>query len=58
MSTLTWRICNRRGGFIGRHLVRQLLAEQVTVVALMMPGEPVPAEWATRVRCVTGTCEP
>ena len=54
MSTLTSAFITGAGGFIGRHLVRQLLAEQVRVVALMMPGEPVPAEWGSRVRCVTG----
>ena len=54
MSALNSAFITGAGGFIGRHLVRQLLAEQVSVVALMMPGEPVPAEWGTRVRCVTG----
>lgn len=42
------------GGFIGRHLVEQLLAEGVAVTALMMPGEPVPQAWGERVRTVTG----
>ncbi|MCY1335094.1 Aurachin B dehydrogenase [compost metagenome] len=42
------------GGFIGRHLVRRLLVEEVRVVALMLPGEPVPAEWGDRVRVVKG----
>lgn len=54
MSTLNSAFVTGAGGFIGRHLVRQLLAEQVSVVALMMPGEPIPSEWDERVRCVTG----
>ncbi len=54
MSRLTSAFVTGAGGFIGRHLVRQLLAEHVRVVALMLPGEAVPAEWAGRVRCVTG----
>lgn len=54
MSELNSAFVTGAGGFIGRHLVRQLLAEQVSVVALMMPGEPVPSEWGDRVRCVIG----
>ncbi|WOX05159.1 NAD-dependent epimerase/dehydratase family protein [Microbulbifer pacificus] len=42
------------GGFIGRHLVAQLLAQGCNVTALMLPGEPVPHTWAGRVRTVTG----
>lgn len=42
------------GGFIGRHLVRQLIAEGVSVVALMMPGEAVPNGWDDRIRTVVG----
>lgn len=42
------------GGFIGRHLVQALLAEKVRVVALMLPGEPVPVEWGDAVQTVTG----
>jgi len=42
------------GGFIGRHLVEQLLVEGVAVTALMMPGEPVPKSWGEKVRTVTG----
>jgi nucleoside-diphosphate-sugar epimerase len=42
------------GGFIGRHLVRQLLAEEISVVALMLPGEVVPNEWGERVHCIEG----
>lgn len=42
------------GGFIGRHLVRRLLTEEVRVVALMLPDEPVPVEWGGRVKVVKG----
>ena len=42
------------GGFIGRHLVRQLVSEGVEIVALMMPGELVPDEWGDGVRLVVG----
>ncbi|MEL7937535.1 MULTISPECIES: NAD-dependent epimerase/dehydratase family protein [Pseudomonas] len=54
MAALNSAFVTGAGGFIGRHLVRRLLAEQVAVVALMMPGEPVPAEWGDRVRVVVG----
>ncbi|KES22194.1 Nucleoside-diphosphate-sugar epimerase [Pseudomonas citronellolis] len=54
MSRLQSAFVTGAGGFIGRHLVRQLLAEQVAVVALMMPGEAVPAEWGDNVRVVVG----
>ncbi|WP_193164507.1 NAD-dependent epimerase/dehydratase family protein [Microbulbifer hainanensis] len=42
------------GGFIGRHLVAQLLERGCYVTALMLAGEPVPAAWEGRVRTVTG----
>ena len=42
------------GGFIGRHLVRQLLEQDIAVVALMLPNEPLPEEWGDRVRIVVG----
>ncbi|CAD5108422.1 NAD-dependent epimerase/dehydratase family protein [Zestomonas carbonaria] len=54
MSQMHSAFVTGAGGFIGRHLVRQLLAEQVRVVALMLPGEPVPAEWGERVEVVIG----
>ncbi len=54
MKALNSAFVTGAGGFIGRHLVRRLLAEQVSVVALMMPGEPVPLEWGERVRVVIG----
>ena len=46
MSQLNSAFVTGAGGFIGRYLVRQLLTEKVRVVALMMPGEPVPEDWA------------
>ncbi|MBC9250962.1 NAD-dependent dehydratase [Pseudomonas alcaligenes] len=54
MSRLTSAFVTGAGGFIGRHLVRQLLAENIEVVALLMPGEPAPAEWQSQVRTVVG----
>lgn len=57
MSQLHTAFVTGAGGFIGRHLVRQLLTEKVNVVALMMPGEPVPEDWALwgdQLRTVTG----
>lgn len=54
MSQMNSAFVTGAGGFIGRHLVRQLLREDVAVVALMMPGEAKPEEWADRVRIVTG----
>ncbi|WP_226667577.1 NAD-dependent epimerase/dehydratase family protein [Microbulbifer aggregans] len=42
------------GGFIGRHLVAELLEQGCNVTALMLPGEPVPHTWGGRVRTVTG----
>ncbi|MCY1417472.1 Aurachin B dehydrogenase [compost metagenome] len=54
MSQMHSAFVTGAGGFIGRHLVRQLLAEDVRVVALMVPGELVPAEWGERVRVVIG----
>ncbi|MFU5460606.1 NAD-dependent epimerase/dehydratase family protein [Pseudomonas aeruginosa] len=54
MGTVNSAFVTGAGGFIGRHLVRRLLADQVSVVALMMPGEPVPPEWGERVRVVIG----
>ncbi|WP_160154071.1 NAD(P)-dependent oxidoreductase [Microbulbifer sp. ALW1] len=57
MSQLNSAFVTGAGGFIGRHLVRQLLTEKVNVVALMVPGEPVPEEWAAwgdQLRMVIG----
>lgn len=42
------------GGFIGKYLVKGLLAEEYQVTALMLPGEPVPQEWRGRVKLVEG----
>jgi len=54
MSELKSAFITGAGGFIGRHLVHQLLQENVSVVALMMPNEPIPEQWEKRVRVVTG----
>lgn len=54
MSILDSAFVTGAGGFIGRHLVRALLEDDISVVALMMPGEPIPSEWGERVRVVTG----
>jgi nucleoside-diphosphate-sugar epimerase len=45
MSELKSAFITGAGGFIGRHLVHQLLQENVSVVALMMPNEPIPEQW-------------
>lgn len=42
------------GGFIGRHLVREMIAQNINVVALLLPTEPVPEEWGDQVKVVTG----
>ncbi|ASD69525.1 NAD-dependent epimerase/dehydratase family protein [Pseudoalteromonas piscicida] len=42
------------GGFIGRHLVAELLKRDVVITALMLPGESVPTEWGSKVRIITG----
>jgi nucleoside-diphosphate-sugar epimerase len=54
MSLLNSAFITGAGGFIGRHLVRQLLAENVSIVALMMPDELVPEDWGDSVRTVVG----
>jgi nucleoside-diphosphate-sugar epimerase len=41
-------------GFIGRWLVRRLLAERCFVRAFVLPGETVPDEWAVPVEVVRG----
>ncbi|NBC18492.1 MAG: NAD-dependent epimerase/dehydratase family protein, partial [Bacteroidetes bacterium] len=41
-------------GFIGRHLVRQLVREDVPVRAFVLPGEIVPAEWHDDVAVARG----
>ncbi|WP_153915541.1 NAD-dependent epimerase/dehydratase family protein [Shewanella sp. TC10] len=42
------------GGFIGRHLVRDLLEKGYKVTALMFAGEAAPIEWQGRVKQVEG----
>ncbi|MFY8274255.1 NAD-dependent epimerase/dehydratase family protein [Pseudoalteromonas sp. SSDWG2] len=42
------------GGFIGRHLVAQLLERDINVCALMLPTEQVPHTWGDTVRVVRG----
>jgi len=58
MSLMNSAFVTGAGGFIGRHLVHQLLNENVAVIALMMPGEVRPEEWGSdedgRVRSVIG----
>ncbi len=41
-------------GFIGRHLVARLLSEGYAVKALVLPEDPIPAEWDERVRVCPG----
>lgn len=54
MSNFDSAFITGAGGFIGRHLIEALLEEGVRVVALMMPGEPVPELWGDKVTVVTG----
>ncbi len=54
MSRLNTAFVTGAGGFIGKVLVRQLVNEGVTVVALVVPQESVPAEWEGKVRTVVG----
>jgi nucleoside-diphosphate-sugar epimerase len=44
-------------GFIGRRLVRRLLAACEPVTALVLPGEEVPSSWGSTVRVVRGSIE-
>mgnify|MGYP000376650721 CR=1 FL=1 len=41
-------------GFIGRHLIRDLLENNYTVTALVLPGEATPPNWGSQVRTVEG----
>ncbi len=54
MSQLQSAFVTGAGGFIGRNLVRQLVSENVAVVALMLPQEAIPEEWDDSVRVVVG----
>jgi nucleoside-diphosphate-sugar epimerase len=54
MSKLNSAFISGAGGFIGKVLVRQLIDEGVSVLALVMPQEPVPADWEGHVRTVVG----
>jgi len=54
MSRLQSAFVTGAGGFIGQNLVRQLVSEKVSVVALMLPGESIPNEWRETVKVVIG----
>lgn len=54
MNRLQSAFITGAGGFIGRNLVRQLLGENIRVVALMLPDEQVPSDWDKQVRVVVG----
>lgn len=54
MTVINSAFVTGAGGFIGRQLVLRLLEEGVEVVALMMPGEAEPEDWAGRARIVIG----
>ncbi len=42
------------GGFIGRHLVAELLAQGIAVKALMLPTEAIPESWGDKVKIIRG----
>ncbi|WP_237056920.1 NAD-dependent epimerase/dehydratase family protein [Microbulbifer sediminum] len=54
MYPLNSALVTGAGGFIGRYLVQQLIADGIEVVALRQPGELLPPEWRRHVRIVTG----
>jgi nucleoside-diphosphate-sugar epimerase len=42
-------------GFIGSRVVHKLLQNEISVQAIVLPGEAVPAEWADRVKIIRGS---
>jgi 2-alkyl-3-oxoalkanoate reductase len=42
-------------GFIGSRVVHKLLQNSISVKALVLPGEAVPAQWADRVEIIRGS---
>ncbi len=42
------------GGFIGRHLVADLLEKNITIKALLLPTEAIPESWGGAVQIIRG----